>query len=63
MNTELPESLTTPPDVLFIVHAGDSAWFLLHCRYRPNAASGGWSYGRGLVHCREKATPALTSSH
>ena len=19
-------------------------------RYRPNAASGGWSYGRGLVH-------------
>ena len=22
-------------------------------RYRPNAASGGWSYGRGLVHCRE----------
>ena len=20
-------------------------------RYRPNAASGGWSYGRDLVHC------------
>ena len=25
-------------------------------RYRPNAASGGWSYGRGLVHCHEKGT-------
>ena len=23
-------------------------------RYRPNAASGGRSYGRGLAHCREK---------
>ena len=23
-------------------------------RYRPNAASGGWRYGRDLVHCREK---------
>ena len=21
-------------------------------RYRPNAASGGWSYGRDLYHCR-----------
>ena len=28
-------------------------------RYRPNAASGGWSYGRGLVHCREKGTHPL----
>ena len=23
-------------------------------RYRPNAASGRWSYGRDLRHCREK---------
>ena len=23
-------------------------------RYRPNAASGGWSYGRDLCHCRRR---------
>ena len=28
-------------------------------RYRPNAASGGWSYGRGLVHFCEKGTHPL----
>ena len=26
----------------------------LYVRHRPNAASGGWSYGRDLRHCREK---------
>ena len=32
-------------------------------RYRPNAASGGWGYGRDLVHCRDREKAALTSSH
>ena len=32
---------------------------LVPVRYRPNAASGGWSYGRGLVHCREKGAHPL----
>ena len=30
-------------------------------RYRPNAASGGWGYGRDLVHCRDRKKAALTS--
>ena len=30
-------------------------------RYRPNAASGGWGYGRDLVHCRDREKAALTS--
>ena len=30
-------------------------------RYRPNAASGGWSYGRDLSHCREKGRFGIIS--
>ena len=32
-------------------------------RYRPNGASGGWSYGRDLVSAVKREAPALTSSH
>ena len=32
-------------------------------RYRPNAASGGWSYGRDHVHCRAARETRLTSSY
>ena len=32
-------------------------------RYRPNATSGGWSYGRDLLHCHEKGVTHFTSSH
>ena len=31
-----------------------SQYKMVPVRYRPNAASGGWSYGRDLCHCREK---------
>ena len=40
-------------------------WLKVPVRYRPNAASGGWSYGRDLVSAvkRARETPALTPSY
>ena len=41
-------------------------YYLFPVRYRPNAASGGWSYGRDLRQCREKGNTLfepVTSSY
>ena len=50
------------PYIYILPHLCAMQYFhMVPVRYRPNAASGGWSYGRDLCHCREKGNTRFDS--